>query len=522
MERSLMRKLGFASLLVAVSMSLVSCSSNSSSSNNSSSIFTPALVPVTMSVQDTPPAGVAVLSFEIQVTSASLTSSNPKNPAVTLLAKPANVELEHLQSEAALLGNLNVPADTYSSLTATFANPQLVIFNATVAPITVGTTVCAAKSPCKLTPALTSATTTVSTAPFPITLSANSPLGFLLHFDVNSSVDSTLLTVTPTVDVKELIPTTAGVIHQEHLAGTVTALSSPNFTLQPGLGSPTAAIGTLPPAFNIATNSSTVYDFDDKLAATCSMPGFACLATGQTVNATVSVLADGSLLATQITLYEQHNSPAFEGTVVSVDTTKNTFQMALMGGQWSPTAVPTTSAAIGVIVTVSVPPSTPFEIDKDGFTIPSGLTFAAIGDLVAGQTVEIQPSAVGVGPNANTLTLTTSRVRLDETQVTAHVASIDTSVTPPTAFTIGTLPPLYSAFTAIKVQTVTTPLATQFQNVTGVAGLSTGDLVSVGGLLFNTGATPTLVAEKVLKRVQCTAAVAGGATLLVPCALPPQ
>jgi hypothetical protein len=107
------------------------------------------------------------------------------------------------------------------------------------------------------------------------------------------------------------------------------------------------------------------------------------------------------------------------------------------------------------------------------------------------------------------------RVRLDETQVTAKVASIDTSATPPT-FILGngTLPPLFSATTSIKVQTITTPPPTQFQNVSGVSGLAVGDTVSVAGLLFSTGTTPTLAAEKVLKRIPCAAVAAGPTTVL--------
>ena len=80
-----------------------------------------------------------------------------------------------------------------------------------------------------------------------------------------------------------------------------------------------------------------------------------------------------------------------------------------------------------MLVTVTVTNSTVYENDPDGFTLPAGLTFNGIADMVAGQTVEIQPSAVSAGPVANTLSLVTTRVRLDETQVTAKVASIDTS-----------------------------------------------------------------------------------------------
>jgi hypothetical protein len=101
-------------------------------------------------------------------------------------------------------------------------------------------------------------------------------------------------------------------------------------------------------------------------------------------------------------------------------------------------------------------------------------------------------------------------VRLDETQVTGKIKSIDSS----SAFTLdgSTLPPLFSG-KSISVQTITTPPPTQFQNVSGVSGLSVGDTVSVGGLLFNTEVTSTLAAEKVLKRVPCMAVATGSATI---------
>jgi hypothetical protein len=514
-----MSRLAAFFLLFLAALFLVSCGGSGSMS---SSTVSPADVPITMSVQDSPPAGVAILSFQIQITSASLQPSNATSPAVTLLAKPTDVELEHLQSEPALLGSLNVLAGTYSSVTVAFTSPRMVIFNSTAAPITVGTTVCAAKAPCNLTPALASATTTVNTVPFPITLTANSPLGLLVHFDVNSSVSSDLLTITPTIDLKELVPSATGVIHQEHLTGTITSITSPNFTLQLGLGAPTPVASTLPPTFLIKTISNTIYcSLDNLISQPCTSNNFSFLAVGQTVNVVVNVMSDGSLLATQVSLFEPPNAPAFEGTVISV-VPPNQFKMALMGGQWGTGAAPSTNAAVGVLVTVTVAQSAVFETDTEGFTIPAGLTFNGISDMIPGQNVEVQPSAVSAGPVANTLSLVTTRVRLDETQVTAKVVSTNTGVTPPT-FLLGngSLPPLFPATSSILVQTILPPTPTQFQNVIGVSGLSPNDTVSVGGLLFNTSGTPTLEAEKVLKRVQCSA-VATGPTTISSCVLPPQ
>jgi hypothetical protein len=514
-----MRTLAFPVLIVFVAVSLISCGGYGSSPS-SSYTGNPATVPVTMSMQDTAPAGVPILSFEVQITNASLQPSDMTKPAVSLLVHPADIELEHLQSEPALLGNLNVAAGTYSSATVTFANPRMAVFNNTGAPVTVGTTVCAVNTACKLTPALTSATLTVSTAPFPITLAANSPLGLLLHFDVNDSISADLASVTPTVDLKQIAPSATGVIHQEHLTGMIQTVSALDFTLQPGFGAPTPVAAALPPVFNIVTNSGTVYNFADSLAATCTTHNFACLAVGQTVNVTVNVLSDGTLVVTQVTLFEQ-DQPAFEGTVTSVDTANNQFLMVLMDGQWLPTAAPTASATLGILLKVSLSSSATFEVDWDGITPIAGLSFAGIKDLTAGQRVEIQPTAVSAGPVADTLTLVTSRVRLDESQVTGTVVATIPNGTPP-SFTLNKLPPLFGA-SPMNVLTVPT---TYFLNVANVGGLAAGDMVSTGGLLFNVSGTPTLVAEEVLKRFACPAvaasATSAGTTVLIPCVLPPQ
>jgi len=509
-----MKRLALLILLSSSALSLISCG-GSAGSNFSAGGSGAAAVPLTVSVQDTPPTGVAITSFEVQITSASIHNS-ATNADVALLANPTEVELEHLQSEPALLRALNVPAGTYSSATATFANPQMVIFNNTTAPITVGTTVCAVNASCKLTPTLSPATITVSTTPFPLTLAANSPLGFLLHFDVNSSVSSDLLTITPTINFQQIFPSASGVIHPEHLVGTITAISSPDFSLQPGLGGPMPVSASLPPVANIVTNGSTVYHFADKLAASpCTTANFACLAVGQTVNVTLNVLSDGSLLATAVTLFEQ-NSPAIEGTVVSVAPTKNQFQITMMGGQWMPGAGINANATVGAAVTVNVTSSTAYQIDLDGITLPSGLTFASINDVTVGQVVEVQPGALA-SPAANTLTLTTNQVRLDESQVTATVKTTSPAGTPP-SFVLNSLPSLYPTGSTMNVLTVPTTFFSS--NITGgVAGLAAGNTVSVGGLLFNSTSGPTMVGEIVVKRVPCTATWGTGTATTVPCVM---
>src|SRR5215831_18717007 len=86
-------------------------------------------IQTTISITDTPPAGVAVVFFEAQITAASLQPSDTTKPAVSVLSNPVEVEFGHLQTDTAFLSLTNVPADTYSSITVTFGSATLTVVN---------------------------------------------------------------------------------------------------------------------------------------------------------------------------------------------------------------------------------------------------------------------------------------------------------------------------------------------------------------------------------------------------------
>ena len=80
---------------------------------------------------DDPPSGVSVLFFQVSLTSATLTpaAGSGSTSLVSLVENPIQIDVTQLQALSAFLANENVPAGTYSSLSLTFANPQLVILN---------------------------------------------------------------------------------------------------------------------------------------------------------------------------------------------------------------------------------------------------------------------------------------------------------------------------------------------------------------------------------------------------------
>jgi Domain of unknown function (DUF5666) len=438
--------------------------------------------PVSLTIGDDPPAGVAIIRFQVQIASATLQPTNTADPAVSLLLSPMNVELLHLQTETAPLGNINVPAGSYTSLTASFANPQMTIFNNTNQTLTLGAQTCLAGQFCIFNPPLNqmSATVAAPTAPFPLTLSANSPVGFEMHFDVNASVQGNL-TVSPTITVKQVIPPTAtSPISQFHIVGRITSVSSPDFTIQAGFGGLSASI---------VTNSSTSYSFP-----TCGADNFSCLVDGQVVDVGVNLIPGGTFTATSVRLLEQPNLPSLQGVVVSVNTAANSFNMILMDLQES-----FTSVVPGLLITVQTNSSTTFSVDSDGVTIPANLSFANFAGIVAGQTVEIHPMATPVvtpGPTALPLiTVSTDSVTLEPTQIAGVVGTVNASGVPP-SFTLLQLSPVltHSSISLIDVDVVA---GTVFVDVTGLGNVNPGDRVFVGGLLFSTTGAPTLVAERV-------------------------
>ncbi|HXX19897.1 MAG TPA: DUF5666 domain-containing protein [Candidatus Acidoferrum sp.] len=449
-------------------------------------------VPASFSISDTAPQGVIVLRFQIDVTAAALQPSSAGEQPVSMLPVPATVELIHLQSESALLANFNVPAGTYTSLTASFANPRMTILNQSNMEYTVGGVTCQPTQVCTLTPTLNQSTVTDEAAPFPITLSSSSPVAFLMHFDVNASVQGDL-SVSPTISLKELPPLPSGALEQFHVIGRITGINAQNstFTLQTGFGNL---------SLTISTTSSTQYDF----GSVCAADTFSCLMKGEVVRVGLSGMPGGTLVATNIDLITPQFQPVLEGVVIGVDTAKNQAELVLIDFQDDTQGdLANGKMAYGLPVTVQLSNTTTFKIDTDGITLPStgpALSFASVNDMIVGQSLAVQPVISSIQfsgtPPSIQITFTASSVRLESSEVTATVDTVN-----PPSFTLQELPALFTSATpAITELDVETVAGTNFENVSGVSALAGGDKVSVGGLLFNTASVPTVVAERVLLR----------------------
>jgi len=157
-------------------------------------------VPIVVTVHDAPATGTSVLDFQIQITGIALQESTGSSKTVNLLANPVTVNLTSLQTQSELLATTSAPAGTYSGMMITFANPSATVYNSSGSSFTVGGTACAAGTSCLYTPKLNQSSATITSSPFPLTLTKGSPLSLAIDFNVNNSLQSDS-TVTPSVTV---------------------------------------------------------------------------------------------------------------------------------------------------------------------------------------------------------------------------------------------------------------------------------------------------------------------------------
>src|SRR5260370_37535670 len=108
-------------------LALVSSAFLSACGGSTNSMTAVGGVPMSLTIRDTPPSGVAVLFFEASITGASLQPSDSTKPAVSVLSAPVEVEFGHLQTNRAFLSLANVAPETYANLKLTVGNAPLTI-----------------------------------------------------------------------------------------------------------------------------------------------------------------------------------------------------------------------------------------------------------------------------------------------------------------------------------------------------------------------------------------------------------
>jgi hypothetical protein len=435
---------------------------------------------LSLSIRDDPPTGVSVLSFEINVTGASLQPSDATKPTVPLLTSPIEVELTQLETEKALLNGTSAPDGSYSSMSLTFANPQLTILNQTGQTITMGTQTCLNGHVCEFKPALNQSSETISSTPFPVTISTTAPMSLVVDFDLNSSIQNNL-SVTPSVTLAAVPaqPSNGEIEDIEGLKGRIEAVSGAGFTLQDSTSGQT---------FTINVDNNTQFQGFNEVG--CAANNFSCVQVGQIVEVEqLLVMTNGTLVASQVQLDDGVNQEELEGTIVAVNAANNQFQVVVEHEEPAIQGV-----SVGNSVTISINAGAQYSVDSDDLSgaIPSGVSFTSASDLLVGQEVKVR--ALIVSSSTTGTTATTDRVKLHMSQFPGTVAS-------PNApnFAVNNLPALFTSNGINQVQVVVSS-GTEFEGISGGSSLTAGNSIVLRGLLFKTAGDPILVAKKVRKR----------------------
>jgi hypothetical protein len=450
--------------------------------------------PVALSMTDDPPAGVAVLFFQVSLTAASLTSSTGTTVSLLTNISPIPVDVTQLQAVSAFLNTVDVPAGQYNSLNLTFANPELVIFNQSDSSL--GSS-CAVGSVCQLTPSIdNSATVTFSSAPFPITLNGagGGSFGFLVDFHLNTVIQPDLsvnLGASNGVGINILPgpstqPQYGSITGQVESVGTSNTSTSGQFTMLTAWGR----------SLTVNTTSNTT--FSGFPSSACSTEGIGCVTAGEVVQVQVANVAQqGVLTASQVTYVQAAGTQTVEGTIIKIvpAPTPAGVEIVDMLLHRSPTA--TNAVPLGGVATVMFASGATYSVDNNGFTIPSGLNFTGTADVMVGQNVQVvvEPGTLsstsgsswgGWGPPA-TVSFTTKSVALEPSPLSGVVSAVDSGNE---SFTLGfNLGPWFGgwpgAANTLSFNVLTTSQTT-FQGFfpESFSGVATQQFVSVDGWLF--------------------------------------
>jgi uncharacterized protein DUF5666/uncharacterized protein DUF4382 len=471
------RTMGFIFMNLLTAVLVVGCGGSSN----------PAVAPgpgaqsaqVSVSLTDTPPAGVTVLSFEVTVTGATL---NPGSVDLLAGKGPQRIEVKHLETENAFLSTANIAAGSYTSLNLTFSNPELTFRNDTGATLAG----CASGNVCEIKPSGTLSATVNGQ----FDSMGGTQSGVLVDLNLANIITpslgvdfSTASAVTATQQTKEA---DGHLEDLDDLNGVVASPSSSQFILQ------TADMGTI----TIAIDSNTKFDdFNGCVAANAT-----CVQSGQSVEVDLMLLASGTFLAKKVELQDDAQGAAddeLDGVISKIDGPSQ-FEIVVIDELRA-----VANVSVGDPVTVKLTTSgggTSFRVDTNGLNVPTTLqqTFEGATDtsqLLPGQTVQVRKRSIAGGPAPAAITVTTDRVRLRSTRLTATVSGAPTG----SSFNVSGLSGLFTSAGISQIQ-VQTSSQTNFDNVSGVSALASGATVSLRGLLFMTTPNPVLIADKVRKR----------------------
>ncbi len=424
-------------------------------------------------VSDTPPSNVSVLAFQVQITGATLQPGN-----VSLLPKPVTVDLAQLASDTGFLSSSVIGSATYTSLTLTYANPQITLLNNTTSTLTAAGQSCVAGAVCTFTPALNNASLTVSSGIFPLTVSASSTTGLNMDLSIPDLLQSDLsinFANGSSVNLS-LLPNAAQPAAISDILGTVSSVNGSQVNITTAFGDTLVLTGT----------SSSKFFYPTSL---CSAETVSCVSSGQIVSIDAELAMNGGLSIDSLNYVAPSGTQVIKGLVLSENAAASptTVQILIQRQLNASVVMP------GQIATVSLPGSTSFAVGTSAYPAVSGASFANHMDVMTGQELFVLPSQA-----ITSTSFPSSSVYLEPSQVVGRIGSVGSS---PQQVTLNTLSGLYTMSKPIVQQVnVNTDASTQYLGYTqsSFGVLTVGSYLSARGPLFAIpGGTPTVGAMQI-------------------------
>ncbi|HUK87626.1 MAG TPA: DUF5666 domain-containing protein [Terriglobales bacterium] len=397
-----------------------------------------------------------VVALDMTINQVTLTSSG--GGTTNLLSAPAKVEFRHIAGSLQPLATTTLSQDTFTQANITLsATAHATVLDDTGVPRPQQT--------------VTLGTTSFSVGLGSIAVSTT-PMVLNLDFNMSSSVNvdpSFNVTITPSFvgALVPIVPTSPEVESGkfEDVDGTITGISSPNFTL---------AVEQAANSLTIATNTSTQF---------VGVAGLSGLAASNVVEVTGAVQSDGSLLATKVEALDlTPGGLEVNGMVTSITGAPATSVQEVVQNEATPTL---TQPTLGGLFNVNGMDTAAYaedtdEVDFTGLTLPA---FTAT-TLTKGQQIRVTTST----PSATTIT--TGHVTLQQQAVTGQVLSSSGSGQGTSGIIILNLP-ADSYLTLLTGETQVTVFQQTSTRFVGITSVGAGDTVRARGLLlFNSGATP--------------------------------
>jgi hypothetical protein len=445
-------------VLITAALIVAGCTAANNLTGGGTTV-TSATTSVPVSITDAP--GDQVVAASLTLNSVVLTDQ--KNQTTSILAAPLTFEAAHLDAVQEPLFTQAIPQDTYTSVTLTYSNAEVVYIDPTTKQLVVATATLANSSQ-------------VFTFPTPLVVN-NTSTSLIIDFLVANSVSisGTTVTVTPQFHIAPApiaaTPTNGTNGLMTGLKGKVSALGTNQFTL------------TNPEGLSlvISVNSSTQYQ---------GLSGFSALAVGALVEVDVELQANGSMLALRV---EEQVPP-------------NATAELLIGPVTAVTGSPATSFTQIVRQQVGPPPTTT-PIQQDTITVTGSTQF-----VLPGQFANLVATGVPFTPTFNASTLFPGQVVAVQTSgVSNNAATAQTVFLAPQTvsgtITGGGGPACIPCWGSL---TLTLPSGSWLATITGQstvivifpsgiqalpgATTATSSVVRFNGFLFKNGGVLTLVA----------------------------